>query len=143
MCRWGGRYKHFNPPFIPSYEKTKARKAKLDGHPIPDLPCDEYLICPLAHEYDAHIHDAIAQMRTLDGSHVHAKHGPSVNFFAPKGEAKYWMRDGAPAFGYFFYYALDKVPVIGPYLDNLFGMPIFHPQSEAAVDTLLAATVNV
>jgi hypothetical protein len=141
MCRWGGRYKHFNPPFIPSYEKTKARKAKLDGHPIPDLPCDEYLICPLAHEYDAHIHDAIAQMRTLDGSHVHAKHGPSVNFFAPKGEPKYWVGKKSGPFGFFFYYTLHEV--ICPALATIFEMEIFHPKTEAAVDELLAATVDL
>ena len=135
MCRWGGRYENFNPPFIPSYEKTKAKKAKIE------IPYAEHEMCPLAHEYDAHIHDAIAQMRTLDGSHVHSKLGPSVNFFSPKGTAKYWAKEGAPVFGFFFFFTIDKV--IGPYLANMFGMPIFHPQTEAAVDELLAATVDM
>jgi hypothetical protein len=136
LCRWGGRFDNFNLPFVPAYAKTKAKKMKLD------LPKEDHRSCPLAHEYDPDIHDAIAQMRILDGSKpVHSKHGPPVKFFSPKGEPKYWVKSNAGVFGFFFYYMLDEV--ICPCLVNMFEMDIFHPKTEADVDELLAATVDV
>ena len=136
LCRWGGRYDRFNLSFIPAYVKTKAKKQKVE------LPNEDHRSCPLAHEYDPDIHDAISQMRSLDGSQpVHAKHGPPVKFFAPKGESKYWVKKNAGVFGYFFFYTLDEV--ICPHLATMFEMKNFHPTTEAAVDELLAATVDV
>ena len=125
-----------NPPFIPNHERFRAKKQKQE------VPKDEHRMCPLAHEYDPFIHDALSQLRILDGSQpVHRRHGPPVNFFAPKGEVKFWVKADAPVFGFFLYLTLDKV--IGPYLANMFEMAIFHPQTEAASDELLAATVGV
>jgi len=98
--------------------------------------------CPLGHEYDADVHDAIAHLRILDGSLApHSKHGRSVNFFAPPGEAKYWVRPSSPVFGFFFFYTLDKA--VCPYLASIFGMSIWHPTTEAEVDKLLGAGVQV
>ena len=66
--------------------------------------------CPLGHEYDADLHDAIAHLRILDDSlPEHAKLGSAVNFFAPDGTAKYWVKSSSPVFGYFFYYTLSAL----------------------------------
>ena len=93
-------------------------------------------LCPLGHKYDADLHDAITRLRILDGSlPEHAKLGSAVNFFAPAGTAKYWVKSSSPVFGYFFYYTLDMA--ICPYLASIFGMPIWHPTKEAEVDELL------
>jgi len=98
--------------------------------------------CPLGHEYDADLHDAIAHLRILDGSLApHSKHGRSVNFFDPPWEAKYWVRPSSPVFGFFFFYTLDKA--VCPYLASIFGMSIWHPTNEAEVDKLLGAGVQV
>ena len=98
--------------------------------------------CLLGHEYDAELHDSIAHLRILDGSlPEHAKLGRAVNFFAPAGTAKYWVKSSSPVFGYFFYYTLDMA--ICPYLTSIFGMPIWYPTKEAEVDELLNAGVQV
>ena len=98
--------------------------------------------CPLGHQYDPDLHDAIALLRILDGSlPEHAKLGRAVNFFAPAETAKYWVKSSSPVFGYFFYYTLDMV--ICPYLASIFGMPIWHPTKEAEVYELLNAEVPV
>lgn len=72
---------------------------------------------------------------------VHTKHGRSVNFFAPEGEPKYWVKASTPPFGFFFYYTLDMA--ICPYLVSIFGMPIWHPKTEEEVDQLMEAAVDV
>ena len=98
--------------------------------------------CPLAHEYDQEVHDAIAHLRILDGSlPEHATYGRSVNFFAPKGTVKYWVKASTPVFGFFLYHTLDKA--ICPYLVSIFEMPIWHPTTEDEVDELLNASVKV
>ena len=102
--------------------------------------CPEH--CPLGHQYDPDLHDAIAHLRILDGSlPEHSKHGRAVNFFAPDGTAKFWVKASSPVFGYSFYYTLDMA--ICPYLASIFGMPIWHPTNEAEVDELLKAGVKV
>ena len=94
--------------------------------------------CPLDHEYYPDLHDAIANSRIVDGSWPeHAKHGSDVNFFAPAGAPKYWAKASTPAFEFFFYYTLDMS--ICPHLASMFGMQIWHPTTEAAVDELLGA----
>ncbi len=61
---------------------------------------DDSKMCPLAALYDADIHDALANLRRLDGSiPKHDKYGPSVNFFAPKGSRKYWVKSSTPVLG--------------------------------------------
>ena len=74
----------------------------------------------------------------------HPKHGSAVNFFAPAGELKYWVKESTQEFGFFLYYTLDMV--ICPFLARLasvFGMRIWHPTTEAEVDEHLAAEVKV
>ena len=81
-------------------------------------------------------------MRILDGTAPpHTKHGPPVNFFAPYGQPKFWVKKGAHPFGYFFFYALDKA--ICPFLAETLGIPLLHPTTPEQVDKLLAATVDV
>ena len=50
--------------------------------------------------YDPDIHDALSNLRRLDGSiPVHDKYGPPVNFFAPSGSRKYWVKQSTPVLG--------------------------------------------
>ena len=57
--------------------------------------------CPLGHQYDPDLHDAISHLRILDGSlPEHPKHGRAVTFFAPERTAKYWVKSSSPVFGY-------------------------------------------
>ena len=100
--------------------------------------------CPLGHRdnYDSDLHDLISRLRMVDGSlPEHATYGRSVNFFAPAGEAKYWMKKSTPPFGFFFYYTLDMA--ICPYLASIFGMEAWHPTTEEEVDELLSLEVEV
>ena len=63
-------------------------------------------MCPFgsADNYDADIHDALVNMRRLDGSPApHDKYGPPVKFFAPKGSRKYWISKRTPILGYVYY----------------------------------------
>ena len=85
-------------------------------------------------------------MRSLDGTvPPHAKHCPPVDFFAPYGQPKFWVKKRANPFGYFFFYALDKANC--PFLAETLGipllLPILHPTTPEQVDKLLAATVDV
>ena len=65
----------------------------------------------------------------------HAKHGSVVNCFAPAGVPKYWVKASTPAFGFSYYYTLDCLDmVVCLYLASIFGMEIWHPITEAAVD---------
>jgi len=85
---WKGRYEHFARPYFAPYKKTKMSKG-VDPKALEEL---SFKSCPLGHEYDQHLQNAIhvAQLRILDGSlPVHPKHGSAVNFFAPAGAQKY------------------------------------------------------
>ncbi len=58
-------------------------------------------MCPMEVYYDGDIHDAVANMRKLDGTiPVRPQYGVPVYFFAPKGSHKYWT----PESGYFIHY---------------------------------------
>ncbi len=47
----------------------------------------------MVEHYDPDMHDALCNFRRRDGSlEEHAKYGPSVIFFAPKGSSKYWIK---------------------------------------------------
>jgi hypothetical protein len=136
---WKGKFTYFARPYFAPYEITKRTKqadAKLLSEEL------SLSSCPLGHQYDSDLHDAISHLRILDGSlPEHPRHGRSVNFFAPEGTAKYWVKSSSPVFGYFFFYTLDMA--VCPYLASIFGMPIWHPTNEAEVDELLKAGVNV
>ena len=71
-CPDGGRrYDRFNSVFMSSFEKTKAKRKQLP------VPIDDGRWCPLANDYDEDIHDAVSQMRGLDGTVLpHAKDCP-------------------------------------------------------------------
>ena len=62
---------------------------------------DDSKMCPLQTLYDADIHDAIANLRRLDGNiPIHEKYGAPVNFFSPPGSRKYWVKASTPVLGY-------------------------------------------
>jgi hypothetical protein len=51
---------------------------------------------------DTEIHDAVANMRCLDGSiPIHPQYGAPVNFFAPVGIRKYWVKSSTPVLANF------------------------------------------
>ena len=55
---------------------------------------------PFVEHYDGNLHDAVANLRRLDGSIApHPQYGPPVNFFAPKGTRKYWVKASTPVLG--------------------------------------------
>ena len=61
---------------------------------------DDTRQCPFLEHYDGNLHDALANMRRLDGSiDPHPQYGPPVNFFAPKGTRKYWVKASTPVLG--------------------------------------------
>ncbi len=52
------------------------------------VPEDESKMCPLEVYYDADVHDALANLRRLDGDiPVHPQYGMSVIFLPPKNRA--------------------------------------------------------
>ena len=55
--------------------------------------------------YDADVHDAVANLRKLDGDiPVHPQYGMPVNFFAPQKSRKYWTKPSTAELGYFIPY---------------------------------------
>ena len=65
---------------------------------------DDSKMCPLQTLYDPDIHDAIANLRRLDGNiPIHEKYGAPVNFFSPPGSRKYWVKASTPGLGYVYY----------------------------------------
>ena len=124
--------------------------------------------------YDPDIHDALSNLRRLDGSiPVHDKYGPPVNFFAPSGSRKYWVKQSTPVLGcvddmliilfiviiliihiiadctdyfefcYRFFLFLTLDKAVCPFLSKYFDMPIWHPTDEATLDALLDAQVDM
>ena len=94
MCRFPGRYERFGAFYVPNHLKNKQKRQNVV------VPKDESLMFPLAVNYDADIHDALASMRVLDGTLArHSKHGMPVNFFAPKRSAKFFVKSSTPVLG--------------------------------------------
>lgn len=93
-CRFPAKFERFNAMFVPNYQKTKAKAQGIE------VALDDSKTCPLATHYDGDIHDALANMRRLDGSIPRSeKYGQSVNFFTEKGTRKYWVKASTPPFG--------------------------------------------
>ena len=139
MHSWKGKFTSFARPYFAPYEITKRTKQADAKVLSEELSLSS---CPLGHQYNSDLHDAISHLRILDGSlPEHPKHGRSVNCFASEGTAKYWVKSSSPGFGYFFFYTLDMA--VCPYLASIFGMPIWHPTNAAEVDELLKAGVKV
>ncbi len=64
-------------------------------------------MCSLEVYYDADVHDALANLRRLDGDiPVHPQYGMSVIFFDPQKSSKYWTRPSSAELGYFNPYSL-------------------------------------
>ena len=93
-CSFPARFLRFGPLHTPNHLKTKAKRNDQA------IGVDDGKSCPLQHMYDPDIHDALANLRRLDGSiPVHDKYGPPVNFFAPSGSRKYWVKQSTPVLG--------------------------------------------
>ncbi len=72
-------------------------------------PIDNSRMCPLQVYYDGNIHNALANLRRVDGSIPFSeKYGMSVNFFAPSEKRKFWTKESTPeleiAFMYYLYF---------------------------------------
>ena len=132
---WGGRFNYFCAVYRTSHQRRKANRQEAADP-------EESKMCPLAHDFDVHIHDAIANLRRLDGSiPPHKDHGRSVDFFTEKGKRKFWLKSSTPVFGYMLFHTLDKV--VCPFLSDAFGQAIWHPRSVAELDKLMDAKVPV
>ena len=82
------KFERFCVVYIANHLKTKNRRS---GLPVRGEE-DDSKSCPFnsADHYDPDIHDALANMRRLDGSlPPHERYGQPVNVFAPKGSSKY------------------------------------------------------
>ena len=90
MHSWKGKFANFARPYFAPYEITKRTKQADAKVLSEELSLSS---CPLGHQYDPDLHDAVSHLRILDGSlPEHPKHGRAVNFFAPEGTAKYWVK---------------------------------------------------
>jgi hypothetical protein len=81
--------------FIPNHIKTKNKRKNVSA------AIDEFPMYPLAVNYDADIHDALASLRILDGTIPrHAKHGaPVIVCFAPARIVKFFVKPNTPVLG--------------------------------------------
>jgi hypothetical protein len=94
MCRFHPRYLRFDALYIPNHNKTKNKRKNVPA------PIDESLMFPLAVNYDADIHDALASLRILDGTiSRHAKHGAPMYVFAPARTVKFFVKLNTPVRG--------------------------------------------
>ena len=77
-------------------------------------PVDASKMCPLEMFYDADVHEAVANLRILDGDiPVHPQYGMPVNFFAPQKSRKFWTKSSTPELGYFsLYFGIISIMVI-------------------------------
>jgi hypothetical protein len=90
------RFGRFGPIYYPPHQKQKMKK-----HDIP-ARVDASKMSPMEVYCDGDIHDAVANLRKLDGTiPVHPQYGVPVNFISPKGSHKYWIKASTPELGYF------------------------------------------
>ena len=65
MHSWKGNFANFARPYFAPYEITKRTKLADAKVLSEELSLSS---CPLGHQYDPDLHDAIAHLRILDGS---------------------------------------------------------------------------
>ena len=102
-CCWlfGWLFTYFCAVYRTSYQRRKANRHEAPDH-------EELKTCPLAHNFDLQIHNAIGNLRWLDWSiQPHKDHGRSVNFFAENGKQKFWLKASTLVLGYMSVYTLD------------------------------------
>jgi hypothetical protein len=97
-CRFPNRFVLFGALYIPNSVKNKNKWKNIL------LSMDESLMFPLAVQYDADIHNALAGLRILDGTLPrHNLHGApaSVILFAPgpAHTAKFFVIPSTPVLG--------------------------------------------
>ncbi len=94
------QFEHFGLFYIQPHKKHSMRK-----NDVP-VPVDDSKRCPLEVYYDADVHDALSNLRKLDGDiPVHPQYSMSVNFCPPKSR-KYWTKPSTTELGYFNPYFL-------------------------------------
>ena len=85
--RFPSKYERFCALYVANHMKTRNRRQGIVSE------ADDTRQCPFLEHYDGNLHDALANMRSLDGSiDPHPQYGPPVNFFALKGTQKYWVK---------------------------------------------------
>ena len=73
------RFDSFGPLYIPAYKKQHMKK-----NDVP-VPVDDSRMCPLGVYYDADVHDALSNLRKLDGDiPVHPQYVACLLFFLPR-----------------------------------------------------------
>ncbi len=126
---------------------------------------DERKMCPLELYYDADIHDAVANLRKLDGDiPVHPQYGMPVNCFAPQNRAssgpspllwnwgtsirtfalfQLWSLFSLLTYinRFFLFLVLDKA--VCPFLKKHFDMGLWHPTDEVSLDALMNAEIDM
>jgi hypothetical protein len=88
--------------------KTKARRHKQSM----GIDSDNGKTCPspLQHSYDTDILDTLAKMYHINGSiPKHDKYVAPVNFFAPSGSSKYWVKQPTPFLGRYCTHSFNRV----------------------------------
>ncbi len=92
-----------------------------------EIGINESKTCPLQSVYDAEIHDAVANMRRLDGPiPVYSKYGAPVNFFTPVGIRKYWVKSSTPVLGHLLWYIVPFMYFIKKQYVTVLNMNIVH-----------------
>ena len=90
------RFERFGPLYILPHKRQSMRKSDIP------VPVDDSRMCPLGTLYDPDVHDALSNLRRLDGNiPVHPQYGMPVNFFAPQKSRKYWTKPSTAELGYF------------------------------------------
>ena len=128
-------------------------------------PVDASKMCPLEMFYDADVHEAVANLRILDGDiPVHPQYGMPVNFFLPKNRASsgpsHLLRNWGTSVRtfalfqlwslfslltyinrFFLFLVLDKA--VCPFLVKHFEMGLWHPTDEVSLDALMNDEIDM
>ena len=108
VCSFPGKFERFGPLYIAPHKLQAMRQNNVPS------PVDPSKRCPLEMFYDADVHEAVANLRKLDGDiPVHPQYGMPVNFFAPQKSRKFWTKPSTAELGYFSsYFGIILIMVI-------------------------------
>ena len=107
VCSFPGKFERFGRLYIAPHKKQAMRKNHVPA------PVDASKMCPLEMFYDADVHEAVANLRKLDGDiPVHPQYGMPVNFFAPQKSRKFWTKPSTAELGYFNHYFLHYFDMV-------------------------------
>ena len=108
VCSFPGKFERFGPLYIAPHKLQAMRQNNVPS------PVDPSKMCPLEMFYDADVHEAVANLRKLDGEiPVHPQYGMPVNFFAPQKSRKFWTKPSTVELGFFIsYFCIISIMVI-------------------------------